>query len=234
MKSRLLFLALLLVGGQTAEALAQGDTPAEAGKTAAVLVAAQYETRNIQLARRPKATSHRWYLLRTPRQVATWGEGRAQRQRWQRGVTGDIALSRIFPAEHKRVDYEPGDLRTLGRYPDWRRLQGIIAPGLLGRLQPSGSVAVLGRTAERYLGQVDGVDVEVLWLADLGLPALVRQVFGDREASLHLQALYTDDEAPWGFVDTANYDHLDYADLGDMEADPFVARISRAEGGHHP
>ena len=196
------------------------------------VIAAQYETRSIQLARRPQASRHRWHLLRSARQVEVWNSGGAQRQRWQRSTNGAIDYSRIFLQPRKSVDYTAGDLRSLGRYPDWGQLTGVIDPAVLRQLTPSGNVEVLGRQAERYLGQVNGVDMEIWWLSDLELPALVRRVHGDREVSIHLLDLQTGGAASQSFVDTGSYDHLDYADLGDMEADPFVQKLQLAEGGH--
>lgn len=195
-------------------------------------IAAQYETRSIQLARRPQSGTHRWNLLRSAAQVEVWNEGDNQHQRWWQDDDGSIGYSRLFTQQRKSVDYTAGDLRALGRYPARQQLHSVIDPALLGRLRQTGSVAVLGREAQRYQGQVDGVDMEVWWLADLALPALVRRVYGDREVSIHLLSLRVAGAGASVFADTANYDHLDYADLGDMESDPFVQQLQLAEGGH--
>ncbi len=196
------------------------------------LIAAQYETRSIQLARRPQASRHRWHLLRSARQVEVWNAGESQRQRWQRADPGAIEYSHLFTGARKSVDYTAGDLRSLGRYPDWKQLTGVIDPAVLRQLTRSGQVAVLGRQAERYLGQVNGVDMEIWWLAEVQLPALVRRVYGDREVSIHLLDLQTGEAVSPSFADSGDYDHLDYADLGDLEADPFVQQLQLAEGGH--
>ena len=39
--------------------------------------------------------------------------------------------------------------------------------------------------------------------------------------------------SPWEPPASADYDILDYADLGDHERDPFVMRVQADEGGRH-
>ncbi|HHM05062.1 MAG TPA: hypothetical protein ENJ19_04885 [Gammaproteobacteria bacterium] len=229
MKMGMMVFLAAVMGGALFGVQAQAEDGAQASRP---VIAAQFETRSIQLARRPQASRHRWHLLRSVRQVEVWNEGEAQRQRWQRRANGVIDYSHLFLQPRKSVDYTAGDLRSLGRYPDWMQLRGVIDSAVLRQLTPSGNVEVLGRQAERYLGQVNGVDMEIWWLSDLELPALVRRVHGDREVSIHLLDLQTGGAASQSFVDTGSYDHLDYADLGDMEADPFVQKLQLAEGGH--
>lgn len=205
-------------------AVATGPAPA---------VAAQYETRSIQLAHRPQARTQRWYLLRSERRIETWAEDAkdaGERQLWQRDTAGEIRHARLFPADRRVVDYQPGDLRALGRYPDWQRLGELIDAGLLDRLKDTGPVTVLNREARRYQGQIDGVDLEIWWLLRERLPALLRRGTGDREIALHLLALHPLADTPWPPADSDGFVHLDYTDLGDMEADPFVQRLHANEG----
>lgn len=206
------------------------------GPESAPAVAAQYETRSIQLAHRPQVQTQRWYVLRSDQQIETWAEGGSERQVWRRSADGEISHARLFPADRRAVDYSAGDLRALGRYPHWRPLAEIIDVGLLERLKDTGTVSVLDREARRYQGQVDGVDLEIWWLPQERLPGLVRRVWGDREVSTHLLALYPLARAPWPPADVhvRGFTRLDYADLGDMEADPFVQKLHAAEAhaGH--
>lgn len=197
-------------------------------------VAAQYETRSIQLAHRPQARTQRWYLLRSEQRIETWAEDASERQLWQRDADGEIRHARLFPADRRVVDYQAGDLRALGRYPDWRRLGELIDAGLLDRLKDTGPVSVLNREARRYQGQIDGVDLEIWWLPRERLPALLRRGFGDREIAVHLLALHPLARNPWPQADSRGYTHIDYTDLGDMEADPFVQKLHAAEAhaGH--
>lgn len=193
-------------------------------------IAAEYETRVIQLAHRPQAQNRRWHLLRADRHIETWDAEDAQRHVWQRSPAGEVSYAHVFPAQQRVVDYAAGDLRALGRYPDWAQLAEVLEPGLLGRLQKTGTVKVLGRTAQRYQGQLDGVDLEVHWLESERLPALVRRGYGDRQVSIHLLALHPQDRSPWPPAETAAYTRLDYSDLGDLEADPFVQSLPARQG----
>lgn len=225
-----LFLMTLL----TAVPLHASDTTLRLPTPAVHLPAlsARYETRIIQLAHRPRAENHTWYLARDAHQVEVWNEAAVRRQVWHQADDGAVDYSRLFIRERKRVDYTAGDLRSLGRYPVWAQIYSVIDPAVLSQLKLTGKVRVLGRQAERYQGQVHGVDMEIVWLPDAALPALVRRVYGDSEVSMHLVALHTGKDAPWPRIDTRDYDAIDYADLGDMEADPFVRQLHVSENGH--
>lgn len=190
-------------------------------------VVALFETRIIRLARRPQSSQARWYWRRIPGRIVIQSAEGTSAEIWKRGDSGEISYHHVFFRDKKVVDYTAGDLRALGRYPDWQALASLIKPALLSRLKNTGTVRALDRQAERYQGQLDGVDYEILWLRQAQLPALVRQIQGDTEISLHLLELNPLTEAAWLPFDIRSFERLDYADLGDKEADPFVKKLLR-------
>lgn len=141
---------------------------------------------------------------------------------WRQGGDG-VEHRQIFPTDGKVVIYTPGDLRALGRAPDWARLSGLVDPALRGQLKASGAIKVAGEAARRYRGIREGARVELAWLQAAALPARYRLGTGKSRFELTLRKLA---QRPTGeaFTRTDAYRELDYADIGDMEMDPFAKR----------
>jgi hypothetical protein len=141
---------------------------------------------------------------------------------WRR-VGDGVEHRQVFLADHKVVVYTPGDLRALGHAPDWAQLGGLVDPAVRGQLQASGEVRVAGHVAQRYRGSHEGARIELAWLQEQALPARYRRNTAKSRFELTLHAL---DRRPAGeaFTATDDYRELDYADIGDMELDPFARR----------
>lgn len=193
-------------------------------------IAALYETRVIQISHRPKSQNNQWRLWRSDDLVAR-EVGDQSIERWHRASNGEIAYDRIFPQEKRVIEYVPGDLRALQSYPDWLEVTQLISADQLNRLRRLENIQTAVGEAEHYQGQIGGVDWEVHWLPEVKLPAMVRTVNGARETSIHLLEIHPLANAPWPVPSSRGYEAIDYADLGDNEADPFVQR--HAQHGHH-
>jgi len=196
-------------------------------------VAALYETRTIQLAHRPQANNQRWHLWRTASKIETQSADGSSGEVWLRDSNDNISMRRLFHKEKRIIEFTSGDLRTLSRYPEWTDRAELIEFGLLSRLKLTGTVMVLGHKAQRYQGQINGVDLEILWLAEYRLPALVRRVFAGREVSMHLLELHPLESSPWKQKDVSDYQAMDYADMGDNESDPFISSLSHKDTRQH-
>lgn len=150
-------------------------------------------------------------------------------QLWRQTADG-IAHLELFPQERRSIAYAPGDLRTLDRVPQWTRLTGLIDPALLTRLRRTGSGHAFDEVLARHRGDdANGDKVTLDWLETDALPAYFRSGAGDTAYVLRLHKLQRI-RADAAFTSTADYRELDYADLGDMELDPFVARYLRRHG----
>ena len=195
-------------------------------------ISAAYESRFIKLAIRPQASKHQWQFIRSDNRVEKRTNKQGQIEVWKRDK-GEISYSHIFIKQKRMVEYTSGDLRSLGQYPQWDLVKYIIDPEMLNKLQKIGDTKVKGYTASKYKGQLKGVDYEITWINDLKLPAVIRQVRNGSENSVHLKELYTQGEMPWKAIDTTNYLAMDYADLGDNEADPVWGNLALEHGHKH-
>lgn len=169
---------------------------------------------------------HEWYMWRQSFQVETREASGETGEVWQLSPNRQISYQLVSHKEKRVIEYTSGDLRALNRYPEWSRLASVIDPAILNKeLKPSGVAEILGRQSQRYEGRMNGVEIEVWWLDREQVPALVRQVYPDREVVLRLKAIHPLNKSPWPQNQTANYASMDYADLSDKQTNPFVRRF---------
>jgi hypothetical protein len=166
-----------------------------------------------------------WYLWREPARIEAKEKIDDTGEIWRLGRDRTIFYYRVFHKYLRVIEYTPGDLSALNSYRDWSRLSHIFDPSLLAKLSLTGTTEFLGLAAQRYQGQVNGFDLEVLWLKDEQIPALVRQFHSGRLVVLKLKELYPISKSPWHRVDTTNYENMDYADIGDRHSDPFLEKL---------
>jgi hypothetical protein len=212
---------------------AAAEAGKQAGSTAALpRLSGRFETDVIKFARRPIRGAYRWRFWRDEDTIETNREDTNVGERWTKTPSGKIKHVKIFHADKHAIDYETGDLKALNAYPDWQRQMTMVAPELLEELQKVEDTTFLDRPAVKYQGQVRGVDVEIVWLANEKLPAFIRRVYPDRTVSMKLLELHALQDAPSQPADSRGYHHIDYADVGDMEADPFVRKFVHGMGQH--
>lgn len=154
---------------------------------------------------------------------------------WSRDTQGQITLERVFHDARKVVEYTPGELRTLGRYPAWDSLGRVFDPAELHALQRQGTTTIDGQRAQRYVGTLHGEQVELAWLPEEGWPLRLIRRAGKARVVYQLDGL-AKGELPAGWPplrpDTG-YARYDAADYGDMEKDPFMMSAQALDGGHH-
>lgn len=189
-------------------------------------IACHFETTMAVSGSPDKKQVREWYMWRQPSQIETRELADDTGEIWRLGRGDQVSYQRVFHKDKRVVEYSTGDLRALNRYPNWRRLASVIDPSLLkNKLKLTGKSEALGQEALRYQGQLGGVEFEVWWLEREQIPALVRQVYPDREVVLRLKAVSPLSKSAWPREQVDGYASIDYSDLGDKQSDPFVRRI---------
>lgn len=210
---------------------ASRKTPvAEAAPVSAQALVAEYQVRDAQGERT-------LVLVRSADRIEYRMQGEPV-EVWRKTPDG-IARLELFAKEQRSVSWSPGDLRTIGQMPRWEQLTSPLNPELRTKLQRNGDVKTLGTTAARYRGDsAEGAPIALEWIEAEGLPSYYRT--GKRNAKagqpgvyeLRLRKLETVD-IKGAFTDTIDYRETDYADLGDMELDPFAANYLKRHGDGH-
>ncbi|MBI3247470.1 MAG: hypothetical protein HYZ50_13290 [Deltaproteobacteria bacterium] len=189
-------------------------------------IACHFESRITLAEKTVQPQARGWYFWREPARIETRSTTGEAGQIWELSPKEQVSYQRIFRDAKRVIEYTSGALRSLGEAPEWRKIASLIDPALIGfELKGGEEIEVLGRRAYRYVGQVDGQELEVWWLAHEGIPARLRQTGKNYEEVMQLKELHALSQAPWLRNETAGYELIDYADLGDKESDPFVRAL---------
>lgn len=213
----------------------QADAPPTAGARVSMpAIAARYliEERPARAKPQPRLA---WYLYRGDHVVETANPAQGTAERWERDSGGRITHARYFHGDRRVVEAAFGELRTRNMVPDWRQLGAVFDPREVAGLRKVGATRHLGQAASIYRGRVGDESLEVTWLESAAIAARVVRASRRGTTSIVLAELRDERPESWphvGAVDTATYQRIDLADLGDMESDPFVKRLLRAGGGH--
>ena len=177
-----------------------------------------------------------WYLWRDKDTVETANTAVGQNNLWERLADGSYHYRRVFNQEQRVVEYVPGELRARNAEPDWRTLSSVVSPLLLEQLKRGASRTLFGQKATHYSGVAGGRPIDVWWLERDQIPASLRIGSGADAQRMRLVDVRAEAPDSWPRASEARiaaYALLDASDLGDMESDPFVARLLQAEGHSH-
>ena len=151
-------------------------------------------------------------------------------EQWVRDSEGRVWYSRIFHTERKVIEYQPTDLTLGGITNSWDQIRSVIDPQQLTALESTKTTReVAGHRASVYRGTAQGVEIEVWWLEDLSLPALVSKRSRRNSSTLRLVEVTNISAAPTKTV-PADYELMDFSDLGDRHHDAFVERLMKYDG----
>ena len=236
LKKSLICSSLLFALGNFAEAHeALHEHPAAAAKplagqtAAATPLAARFDLK-------VNKTQTDWYLWRDADRVETANSLTGQNTLWQRNSNNEYSYRRVFHKDQRVVDYTPGEVKTRHAEPDWSKLASVISPSLLEALKRGPSKTLFGQKAVRYSGTVGGQKIDLWWLEQAQIPAQLHMVHDKERMQLDLKELRGVSPATWPRANEekiAAYGLIDAADFGDMENDPFVARVMQQDGHGH-
>ncbi|PKO41742.1 MAG: hypothetical protein CVU33_00120 [Betaproteobacteria bacterium HGW-Betaproteobacteria-6] len=177
-----------------------------------------------------------WYLWREADSIETASAAVGQNDIWRRVRGNEYNYRRVFHNDQRVVDYTSGEIKTRHAEPDWSKLASVISPQLLRELKRGASKTLFGEKAVRYTGKLGGQTVDLWWLEKSQLPASLQMARTGQRMTLTLKELHSTAPAAWPRATEeriADYGLIDAADFGDMESDPFVARILRQDGHSH-
>jgi len=131
---------------------------------------------------------------------------------------------RYFPQEQRSITYRPSDLRSLNMSYDLDQLFHLVSPNLKSKLQPAESIERECFTVVQYRGQLDGQAIKLEWIESLSLPYQVTLGQGQQQITYRLISASKISNHQFDNL-TRDYNDLDFADVGDSESDPFIAKM---------
>lgn len=131
---------------------------------------------------------------------------------------------RYFPQEQRSITYRPSDLRSLNMSYDLEQLFHLVSPRLKSQLEPTESIGRSCFTVNQYQGEQDGQEIELEWIASLSLPYRLTLGQGQQQITYRLISANYISGNEFDAL-TQGYNDLDFADVGDSESDPFIAKM---------
>ncbi len=203
-------------------------------------VACLYRTITKDLKYHHKKTTDKtsqWHLWRYKNKIQIRNLETPIGEIWQQLKGGDIAYSWLFHDKKFVINYTSSDLKAIKNNPNWLSKANIISPELLKRLTHQSNSRVLGYIAENYVGKIGEFTIEVTWLPKLKIPAAIKQTTATQKTLVMLEKVYPYSDSPWKPVNIDNYQDMDFADIGDNEADPllnfYMEKMSFISSFHH-
>ncbi|QYJ78388.1 hypothetical protein [Shewanella acanthi] len=132
---------------------------------------------------------------------------------------------RYFPKEKRSVTYRRGDLLALNIQHDREQLYHLVSPTLTKRMHKTLLKHDGCFDAQGYAGKVNGVESELNWIEGIALP---KQFTLGEVTNFQLQYKLVSVEpfdAKAFAALTQHYQDIDFADVGDSESDPFIAKM---------
>lgn len=215
------------------------------------MVNARFETTQCATPCDAATAKHlQWWLMREDDQVEIRniyqnGEPAHHSSLWMKKPAGQFNYSYLMHEEARAIDYSDVDLKLLAIKTDaqiWQVKSQLITDEELAKLKKvsADNQKQYGHDVEKYAGELgNGIRTEVLWIPALKLPYSVQYHYPEHTVTIRMQALQTGALAatdtarpPKATLDTlSNYQHVDYADLGDMEHNPSEMQwLSHAHG----
>jgi hypothetical protein len=222
-------MVVVLASALLAAACAASDAPGLNLQAPLPPVAAQYRTR---IVRGGVEQIVEWRFWRAPDRLVSENLTARTAEEWQReGAT--LFLKRAFHEDRRGIEYQMDDLRIAGELPQWTRQALLLDPQLLGALTLRRGLLAGDSGHRRYVGDFEGSHWDVTLHSGQMLPVRIEHRRNGLIERTELVALHALSAAPWQPTPTDAYPFIDYADLGDMESDPFVQKVLRLLGHGH-
>ncbi|TVL18176.1 hypothetical protein AYJ02_04645 [Shewanella algae] len=177
---------------------------------------------------------------------------------------------RYFPQEKRSISYRRGDLLALNIHTDLDRQFHLISPAALSQFEKGQSLQDSCFTRQSYSfksksheesheenhrhanksGANEPQSLQLSWISELELPAEMTITQGEQRIVYRLSKLTPVSQEGFKRL-TSGFQDLDFADVGDSESDPFIAKMitqgfiqhgssgfysadgQQLEGGHH-
>lgn len=217
-------LVLTLLGCEPEQPVPQVDLTAPLPS-----VAAEFRSSVVQDG---TATEIEWRLWRDAHLVVVENLSERRALYWQRD--GNVVFHRVlFHDDRRGVEFQPGDLDLIEAPTAWSERALLFPPQLLTELRIARSGWRDGSPYRRYEGDLAGSTWRITLAVDSLLPLEIDRLTAGRHERTTLVAHAPLAAAPWTPVAAQDYELIDFADFGDRESDPFVARVqSQLNLGH--
>jgi len=174
--------------------------------------------------------TEKWYLWRTDKSLEVSNAAGSFSEKWTATDQKTVFYQAIYHDKKFLLDFQPSDLKILGRQTDLETRRQLFPKHLLAQLKQTGKGFFKTYKTLKYQGEIAGVEYKVNWLPELNLAARIEKITSDGVVITKLEALYPLDSSPYRQQSLEEYDDMDYADIGDNESHPVVAQLQKSIG----
>ncbi len=171
-------------------------------------------------------TKRRFELWRRDKTVAHIYPDKSIAELWFQLPNGQIRPTRYFDGYDRAIEYNPSDLRDLGKLRHWSALYQLIPDNILNQ----------ATTNDKQLTQCLPIQIMSLskadynnqfaWLPSINVMLSQKVVTHDHLHQAWLSDIITDPEKVEAvFNQRSHYQTTDFADIGDHEDDPFFIKM---------
>ncbi|UPW17457.1 hypothetical protein M0C34_14590 [Agarivorans sp. TSD2052] len=147
---------------------------------------------------------------------------------WQKRNNGRHHFYRFFTADQRTVYYPASDLSSLNINRSWQSIEQLVPVKWLAALNKVDSRQQDGQTIEYYQGKMGDTYIELEWLPEYQLPQRLLTKQGYKSLEMKLESINQGSHEIEQQLDKwMKYPSIDYADVGDSESDPFLAKMIR-------
>lgn len=166
-------------------------------------------------------TESTFILWRTPHQVAK--QNPQFIELWQELRNQQIRPIRYFQEAQRGIEYQPSEVQ--GKQ-DWSSKYQLVSDKLLASMTHQKSTGGGCELTEYYTKQQGESKIELSWLANQKLLKSIRISTPGYSREIVLTASnHNQQEVQAQFAKWDSYQTTDYADIGDNESDPFLAKM---------
>ena len=176
---------------------------------------------------------YRWYFWRTDKRVETRNPQDNSSEEWTKLANGQVEYSIIFHDAKQAIDYNPVDLGMIGETPNWAMTTLLFSPEMMATLVSDSDETLFNQKAIHYKTNLPNTVFEVTWLPQMQIPAMIKREENGQTITTKIVSLEPAEKSMLSNPDASAYHHTVFADLGDMESDPFIKSVMHKLKGSH-
>lgn len=166
-------------------------------------------------------TENAFTLWRTPHQVAK--QNPQFIELWQQLRNQQMRPIRYFQHAQRGIEYQPSEVQG---EQDWSAKYQLVSNALLEKMTLKNSAGEGCELTEHYQYQQAETKIELTWLANQQLVKEMRISSPSYSRTVALTTVeHNKDAVTAQFAKWDNFQTTDYADIGDNESDPFLAKM---------
>ncbi|TMN69528.1 hypothetical protein CWB85_17565 [Pseudoalteromonas sp. S1727] len=184
-------------------------------------VQAHYQVSNQQTTTNALTKDQQFTLWRTPHQVAE--QGHELVEVWQQLRNQQIRPIRYFQAQQRGIEYQPTEVHG---QQDWSTKYQLVSDNFIAKMTLTNEQGEGCERLQNYQLVQGDTKIELAWLVNKKLISSMRISKPQLTQTLSLVSVRFDKaDVLQQFANWDSYQTTDYADIGDNESDPFLAKM---------